>query len=65
MARQSQLNAEVDPELAKALKIRLIQDDLTYRAWLERQIREYLSGTEQPKTAKQRALPRKQLIPRS
>ncbi len=43
MTRQSQLNAEVDPELAKALKIRLIQDDLTYRAWLERQIREYVS----------------------
>ncbi len=43
MARQVQLNAEIDVELAKSLKIRLIQDDLTYRAWLERQIREYVS----------------------
>ncbi len=63
MARQSQLNAEVDPELAKALKIRLIQDDLTYRAWLERQIHEYLSGTEPPKTAKPPSPPRKRLRP--
>ena len=48
MARQVQLNAEIDAELAKALKIRLIQDDLTYRAWLERQIRKYVS--KQPRT---------------
>ncbi len=41
----TQILAELDTELVKRLKKKLIDDDLSYRAWLERQILEYLAQT--------------------
>ncbi len=42
MSRRSQILAELDTELIKALKKKLIDDGLTYRAWLEQRVQEYL-----------------------
>ena len=39
----TQILAELDTELIKKLKKQLIDDGLSYRAWLEQQIREYLA----------------------
>ena len=36
----------VDQDLIKALKKQLIDDDLTYRAWLEQRVRAYLARAE-------------------
>ncbi len=44
MALRAQLLAEIDPDRIKALKKKLIDDELTYRAWLEQRIQEYLAG---------------------
>ena len=41
----TQILAELDAELIKKLKKKLIDDGLSYRAWLEQQIREYLAHT--------------------
>jgi hypothetical protein len=40
---QTQILAALDSELVKQLKKKLIDDGLSYRAWLERQILEYLA----------------------
>jgi hypothetical protein len=47
MATKKMLLAEVDPELAKTLKKRLIDGGLTYREWLENAIMDYLGGRGQ------------------
>ncbi len=39
---KKQLLVELNPELVKRLKKRLIDDELTYKAWVEQRIREYL-----------------------
>ena len=39
---KKQLLVELDPEMVKRLKKRLIDDELTYKAWVEQRIREYL-----------------------
>ena len=41
-ATRKQLLVELDPGLVKRLKKRLIDDGLTYKAWVEQRIREYL-----------------------
>ncbi len=41
----TQILAELDTELVKQLKKKLIDDDLSYRAWLESHVRKYLSQT--------------------
>ena len=41
---QTQLLGWIDIKLAKRLKRRLITEDMSYRAWLEARIREYLDG---------------------
>ncbi len=48
---RKQLLADLDPDLFKRLKKRLIDDELTYKAWVERRIREYL---QTPKKGVQR-----------
>ncbi len=48
---RKQLLVELDPAMIKRLKKRLIDDELTYRAWVERRIREYL---QTPKKGGQR-----------
>ena len=42
MKIRKQLIAEVDPKLARKLKVRLAAEGCTYREWLEAQIVEYL-----------------------
>ncbi len=68
MSKRSQILAELDTVLVKALKKTLIDDGLTYRAWLEQRVREYVPPeyllSEPPKT-KRRSLPRKRLKPRT
>lgn len=49
MKLRKQLIAEVDPELAAKLKVRLAVEGRTYKAWLEAQILEYL----RPKTGEE------------
>ncbi len=39
---KKQLLVELNPELVKRLKKRIIDDELTYKAWVEQRIREYL-----------------------
>ena len=46
MVKEAQLMAKIDPELAKRLKKALIDDDLTFRAWLIARIEEYLKQKE-------------------
>lgn len=59
MPQRVQLNAGIDSELVKALKIRLIQDDLSYRAWLDQRIREYVGKSRaSPKQRRKRLKPR-------
>lgn len=41
---QTQMLALVDLKLSKRLKRRLITEGMSYRAWLEARIREYLDG---------------------
>ena len=53
MSQRSRILAEIDTNLVKALKKRLIDDDLTYREWLDRQIRKYLDHKPQQEGAKQ------------
>lgn len=36
------LNAKVDEELHKKLRMQLLKDDLTYKDWLIKQIKEYV-----------------------
>lgn len=36
-----QVNAHIDPVLARRLRVRLAVDGLTYKEWLEARIREY------------------------
>lgn len=36
------LNAKIDKELHKKLKIQLLKDELTYKDWVVKQIREYI-----------------------
>lgn len=38
----SQLLVKLDRDLVKRFKKRLIDDELTYKAWLEKTIRDYL-----------------------
>jgi len=40
------LLAKIDPTMAKRFKKRLIDDGLTYRAWLEARINRYLEETK-------------------
>jgi len=40
------LLAKIDPALAKRFRKRLIDDGLTYRAWLEARINRYLEETK-------------------
>jgi hypothetical protein len=42
MAEKTQVMARLDPELVKRFRKRLIDDDLNFRAWVDRAIREYL-----------------------
>ena len=53
MSQRSQILAEIDTNLVKALKKRLIDDDLTYREWLDRQIRKYLADKPQQEDTRQ------------
>ena len=43
---KKQLIAELDPALVKQFQKRLIDDGLTYRAWLEARINRYLEETK-------------------
>lgn len=38
------LNAVVDEELHKKLKIKLLKEDITYKDWLTKKIEEYVEG---------------------
>ena len=44
MLNEAQMLAKVDVDLAKALKKRLIDDDLTFKAWLIARIKEYIGN---------------------
>ena len=46
--KKTQLLALIDPALVKALKRKLITDELSYRAWLESRIREYVGKNTSP-----------------
>ncbi len=46
--KRTQLLALIDPALAKALKRKLINQELTYRRWLESRISEYLGKNQSP-----------------
>jgi len=56
LRKYNQLLAEMDTALVKALKKRLIDDGLTYRAWLEERVREYVYG-KGPSPARERRTP--------
>ena len=47
---RAQLIGKVDREKATALKHRLLDDGLTFRDWLERQIDRYLASTPKRRT---------------
>ncbi len=53
MSQRSRILAEIDTNLVKSLKKRLIDDDLTYREWLDQRIREYLADKPQQEGTKQ------------
>ncbi|MFW6027017.1 MAG: hypothetical protein ACOCRX_11840 [Candidatus Woesearchaeota archaeon] len=36
------LNAKIDEDLHKKLRMQLLKDDLTYRDWLIKQIKDYV-----------------------
>jgi len=38
------VNAKIDKELHTKLRIQLLKDDLTYKDWLIKQIKEYVEG---------------------
>ena len=46
--KRTQMLALIDPALAKALKIKLINQELTYRQWLESRICEYVGKNTSP-----------------
>jgi len=46
---RAQLLAEVESSLIKELKKRLIDEGMTYRDWLERQIAAYLAKSKEQK----------------
>jgi hypothetical protein len=46
MQKEIRVNAVIDPELKKRLYRVLLEDDLTFSAWLRRQIDQYLAGKE-------------------
>lgn len=48
MARESRVNAIIDPALKKRLYIALIEDDLNFTEWVHQQIHRYLSEREKP-----------------
>ena len=61
MPRRTQISAEVEPELYKALKKKLIDDGLTIRAWIEQQARSYVSSEfapdDKPKKKRKKRVP--------
>lgn len=48
MAKESRVNAIIDPALKKRLYIALLEDDLNFTEWLHQQIHRYLSEREKP-----------------
>jgi hypothetical protein len=40
------LNAKIDDELHKKLRMQLLKDDLTYKDWLVKKIKEYIGKNE-------------------
>ncbi len=44
MPKRSQLCAEIDPEVIRALKHQLVDDGLSYRKWLIQTIRGYAAA---------------------
>ena len=42
MSKKKNLNALIDKELHKKLKMQLLKDDITYKDWLIQQIKEYV-----------------------
>jgi hypothetical protein len=46
MQKEIRVNAVIDPELKKRLYRVLLEDDLTFSAWLRRQIDQYLAAKE-------------------
>jgi hypothetical protein len=48
VAKESRVNAIIDPDLKKKLYIALIEDDLNFTEWLHQQIHRYLGEREKP-----------------
>ncbi len=46
---RAQVNAHIDPVLARRLRVRLARDGVTYRDWLEARIREYAPRVHLPR----------------
>ncbi len=44
-----QVNAHIDPVLARRLRVKLALEGITYRDWLEAQIREYAPRVRLPR----------------
>ena len=42
MSKEVNLNALIPKELHKKFKIKLLQDEITYKDWLNNQIKDYL-----------------------
>jgi len=42
LADKISLNAKIDKELHKKLKIKLLKDELTYKEWVIKQIKNYI-----------------------
>ncbi len=47
--KRVQVNAHIDPALARRLRVRLARDEITYRDWLEARIREYAPRVRLPR----------------
>ena len=41
--RMHLLGAKIDPELVKSLRMKLVEDEITYADWLRHEIRGYIS----------------------
>jgi len=51
MKRRKQINTEINPVLHKRLKIRLAQEDCSYRQWLEDRTIEWISDPNKAKAS--------------